>query len=136
LRGTRHVLSKRAVTAGEQASVAVEGELLDVRMAWDVTRAKSLTANVRGVPVVYNAERHVLTCKQHQAPLTPANGKIDVRILVDRGSVEIFGNGGRIAMSVGAAPDATNRRIVLQCPEGHAILESLEAYELGSTWSK
>ena len=38
------------------------------------------------------------------APLTSEQGKVKLRVLVDRGSVEVFGNDGQVALSKGASP--------------------------------
>jgi sucrose-6-phosphate hydrolase SacC (GH32 family) len=46
------------------------------------------------------------------------DGRIQLRVLVDRGSVEVFANGGAMAMSVGVLVPEENRSIALVHPGG------------------
>jgi sucrose-6-phosphate hydrolase SacC (GH32 family) len=94
---------------------------------------------IRGVPIVYNAARQELSCKGKTAPLKPIRGTIRLEILVDRTSVEIFGNGGRIYMPLAALPadevGANNHSpLQLLATEGNARIQSLEVYRLRSAW--
>jgi fructan beta-fructosidase len=93
-----------------------------------------VTFDLHGVSVTYDARRQLLICKQHQAALKPVDGTIRLRVLVDRGSVEVFANGGRVAMSVGAVPDAAKREVALNVKGGEVRIESLVVHELRSAW--
>lgn len=54
----------------------------------------------RGLDVVYDGAKAELRVGKVVAPLKPEDGKMHLRVLIDRGSVEVFGNGGRVAVSV------------------------------------
>jgi fructan beta-fructosidase len=63
-------------------------------------------------------------------------GRIRLRLLVDRGSIEIIGNNGRVALSVGVIPADENRALGLFAQGGTARVCSLEIYSLESAWPR
>jgi sucrose-6-phosphate hydrolase SacC (GH32 family) len=90
---------------------------------------------LRGIPLVYDARRETLTCLDHSVPLKPVNGKIGLRLLVDRTSIEVFGNAGALYLPLGVILDPENRSLELSARGGEARIESLEIYKLASIWS-
>ncbi|QDT68793.1 Levanase precursor [Planctomycetes bacterium MalM25] len=71
----------------------------------------------------------------HLAPLTPgADGRVTIRALIDRGSVEVFGGAGEAVISNLIFPDPSSRGISLLTNGGSAVFESLEIYPLRSIW--
>lgn len=134
LRGQKHALTPRTLKPGEQAALTVGSEQIDVEVVFTPGQAEFVNLDLRGVPISYDVRRQILLCKQQQAPLLPIDGKIRLRVLVDRGSVEVFANGGRVALSVGATPDAASRRVTVQCQGGEVAVEALEAHDLLSAW--
>jgi sucrose-6-phosphate hydrolase SacC (GH32 family) len=62
------------------------------------------------------------------------DGVVRLRILLDRGSAEIFANDGRVAMSVGLAPDSTKRRMTAGGHGGPIVVQKLDVHELRSAW--
>jgi len=57
-------------------------------------------------------------------------------LLVDRTSIELFGNAGRIQMATCFLPDLANRRIGVFAEGGEARIVSLKMYELKSAWTE
>jgi len=53
---------------------------------------------IRDEPVVYDVAAKRLTCQGKSAALELKDGKITLEILVDRMSIEIYANGGRVYM--------------------------------------
>jgi hypothetical protein len=94
--------------------------LFDVRAEFDLGRADAVGLTVRGVPIVYDVEEQRLSCREVSAPLKLAGGKIRLRVLADRGSVEVFGNDGRVALSVGVTPSEAARQIEVTSKGGLA----------------
>ena len=68
-------------------------------------------------------------------PAQPVNGKVTLRILVDRASLEIFTNGGQAAASFVIVPDANNRKIFIDAAK-EITLDSIIINELKSCWTK
>lgn len=72
----------------------------------------------------------------HEAPLSPDNGKIKIRIILDWSSVEVFGNDGKVAITGLIFPDNTKDGLELYSKEGNVILSSLKIYYIKSIWDK
>src|SRR5262249_50106520 len=85
----------------ERRTLASELDAFEAELCVSATNVPNFTVNLRGIDLVYDAAKGTLTCKDVSAPLPERwEGVLDLRILVDRGSVEVFGNGGRVAMSI------------------------------------
>jgi sucrose-6-phosphate hydrolase SacC (GH32 family) len=84
--------------------------------------------------VAFNHKKMEIVCGEEVAPCKPVEGKIKVRILVDRTSLEIFINGGRYFMPVASIPDEDNTSLELFAEGGDAKIISLEVNELNSIW--
>ncbi|MET7419075.1 glycoside hydrolase family 32 protein [Dactylosporangium sp. NPDC005555] len=72
------------------------------------------------------------------APLAPVNGRVKVRLLVDRGQLEVFGNDGRLSYTdnVNFNSAATSQGIRLFATGGSARLVSAEFHRLRSAWGQ
>ncbi len=135
LRQKKHAWSAQAIEPGERALENVSGELLDMEAEFAPGEATRLGLVVRGVPVVYDVKKRELTCHNVTAPLTLDDGKLRLRVLVDRGSVEVFANEGRVAISAAVIPKADAPAVKLLAEGSAARLNSLMLHELGSAWS-
>lgn len=82
----------------------------------------------------YNVGSQKLSCLGRQATLKPQNGKIALRIFVDRGAVDIFGAAGRLYMPMAAKMSPENQTLKLSCKNGATAVESLQIHELKSAW--
>ncbi|MHC4569940.1 MAG: GH32 C-terminal domain-containing protein [Planctomycetota bacterium] len=91
---------------------------------------------IRDVPVTYNAEKQELACEGKKASLKPVDGKIRLEILVDRTSIEIFGNNGRVYMPMGAilADNPKPPELLIFTEGGNTEVESLDIIQLRSAW--
>jgi fructan beta-fructosidase len=135
LHTSRKTFAERMLKPGENPLAEITGELFDIQAEFEPGKAEALGFTLRGVPVVYDAIKQTLTCKQHTAPLQPRDGKVRLRLLLDRGSIEVFGNDGRVAMSAGAIAADDNRTIEVLARGGAARLRSLEVHEMRSAWA-
>jgi sucrose-6-phosphate hydrolase SacC (GH32 family) len=91
---------------------------------------------VRGTNVTYDARKRRLTCGKHAAPLAPEAGKLRLHILADEGSVEVFGNGGRVALSAGVNPKDGDTPVEMFARGGAARVTAVTVWELKSAWAK
>jgi sucrose-6-phosphate hydrolase SacC (GH32 family) len=62
------------------------------------------------------------------------NGRLQLRVLVDRSSIETFANGGRISLTGCFLPKEGQARLALRATGGVARVRSLVVYELKSSW--
>ena len=125
--------------------LADEGDLFDVRMEIEV-EAKGFTIEVQGHSVEYDAERQTLSCLGKAAALRTIDGRVGLHLLIDRTSLEIFGNQGEVSMSFCFLPAAANHRLALKAyggsvrggvhggVRGGVRIVSLLVHELRSAW--
>jgi fructan beta-fructosidase len=106
-------------------------------------KATKITFDLRGTKLVYDVTKQTLTCKDVSAPVkmtSPWNDGLPkhlvLRILVDRGSVEVFADSGLVAMSVAALPEEKNRKVELHV-EGDAVgILQMSIHRIQSAWKK
>ncbi|MEI6176097.1 MAG: glycoside hydrolase family 32 protein [Verrucomicrobiota bacterium] len=138
---------------------ALKPELIDMTISF--VPAGDLTLTVRGLNINYEAaknqfvftnsvraeaekagmlklpperQRPYKDTGRREIPAPTVDGKVKLRVLVDRASLELFINDGQAAASFTVIPDAKNRDISLT---GDAALKiaSLEVNELKSIWT-
>jgi len=135
LRTKSYSLKSQTVRPGENPAAGIKGELLDIEADISPAEAKEVVFNLRGVPVVYDAVKQELASADKKAPFRMQNGKIRLRFLIDRTSIEIFGNEGRLYMAMGVKVPSENRSLQISAKNGAAVLNSLKAFELKSIWN-
>ncbi len=110
-------------------------DLLDVRLLIDLQSATRIILRIRGQEVTYDATTQTLSSLGAKAPLTPEAGKISLRLLLDRTSLELFANGGAVSMSSCFLPDGKSSDVpTISATGGTARLISCDAYTLKSAW--
>ena len=96
--------------------------------------AAELGFKLRGVQVSYDVKKAELSCNGKKGALKPVAGRIRLRLLVDRTSVDIFGNGGTLYMPMGVIVPADNHNLEIYAQGGSARIYSLRVHELKSAW--
>jgi fructan beta-fructosidase len=135
LHARKHSWKEMTLKPGVNPLAGVQSELFDLRATFRPAGAERVTVTLRGVPVVYDTKKHELSCQGKVAPLKPGkDGSVSLQILVDRGSVEVFGNAGRVALSVGVLVPVENRSLALSVQGGGATVTALVVQELKSAW--
>jgi fructan beta-fructosidase len=134
LRGKAHALPPQALVPETNPLAGVTGELFDVSAEIAVGGAAELGFVLRGMTVKYDAARQELSCNGNTAPLKPVDGRIRLRMMVDRASIDVFGNDGRVYMPVGVIVPPDNRTLVLYAKGGRAEIRRLEVFELEPAW--
>lgn len=66
------------------------------------------------------------------APLRAENGKVKLRILVDRSSVEVFGGSGEVAITDQIFPDPASQGVRVFAENGAVRLDEAVVRHLGS----
>lgn len=136
LRGTAHRLTD--VSLGGQPLTLDEpaGELFDIEAVIELGDAETVGLDIQGHRIEYSASSGELTALGHSAPLQAEDGRISLRILVDRTSVEVFANGGRVQLASCVLPDANRRGLKLFATGGPARVVSLNVWEVRSIWNQ
>lgn len=135
IRGKRHAWTNAELKPGENPLARLEGELWEIDVAIELGEAKEIGLDVRGQAIRYRAAEKTLGCLGNSVPLEPERGTIRLHVLVDRTSIEIFANDGRVVMASCFLADPAERSLALVAEGGAARIVSLEAWELRSVWA-
>ncbi|MCG9129493.1 glycoside hydrolase family 32 protein [Candidatus Poribacteria bacterium] len=129
-----HAWSNVPLNPDENLLDGLTGELFDIRAEIELNDASAVGFKIRGQDVRYSVEENQLTFLERSGPLAPQDGKIKLQILVDRISIEAFGNSGALSMTSYFLPDLDNADIGIYSEGGSATLASLKIHELKSSW--
>jgi fructan beta-fructosidase len=113
----------------------IRGSLFDLKAQFSVGTAQSLTFKFQGLTVTYNAAAQQISCNGDTQSLPAINGSVQLEILVDRDTIEIFGNNGQLYMPLPASNSTGNSLISLTCTGGNAGFSSLTVNKLKSIWT-
>ncbi len=134
LRAKTHQWTDLTLKAGENPLAAVKGDLFDVEVEFEPAADTETVFDLRGEKVVYHARSQTLSCGGVRTPLKPEKGIIRLRILLDRTSIEVFGNHGRVYLPRCIIPKDDNRSLSASCGKGKVKARFLRVHELKSIW--
>lgn len=87
-----------------------------------------------GTDIHYETAKNILDVNGIKILVEPIDGKIELEILVDRSSIEVFANHGETGISTCFSPVEGEDDLLLFTQGGELYVESLEAYNLKSVW--
>ena len=111
----------------------------------DVVTFTIFNSDNEKVLLKYDAKNHRFSCDRMQSgvvdfsdkfpavtssPTFEKNGKINLRIFMDKSSMELFGNNGQFVMTNLVFPNSPYTNLSIQSKNGNARLESLKVYSL------
>lgn len=134
LRAARQHWADFVLPDSNSALQLASGELFDIETEIEVGDAARIVLDIRGHQVEYLAKERQLAALGSKAPLPLTDGQIKLRILIDRTSVEVFANDGRVCMASCFLPDPQNLRIRIYADGGTARARTLTVWELKSIW--
>ena len=135
----------------------MNAECVDLSMEFEPKGDKDLVLNIRGSTLTYSPakksmlfissevaankiaaadksqeDRKRIRLDEYTLPDALKNGVVKLRILVDRGSIEVFLNEGETALTHSVISELDNKSFTIT--GGDATIKSLEAHELKSSW--
>ena len=125
-----------ALKPGENPLAQARGNLFDIELELVPGAATEVGFHIRGLPVVSDVRKQELTCAGRRATLKLADGRLRLRLLVDRMSVDVFGNDGRCYMPLQFQPAPDHRALDLYAKGGEARITALQIHELNSAWKR
>lgn len=128
-------LKNAKLSSARKLMSELKGELYRIRANLKLEDAAEVGFSIRGTEVVYDVKNKNLKCGDQSAPMEPIDGQISLELLVDRTTIEIFGNNGRIYMQMGLHLTDRVRSYDILSKQGDCKVESLEIYELKSIWN-
>ena len=114
----------------------IESDLLDLEIEFEPSVGTETLFEIRGFKVVYDSESQTLSSCGTLAELPPVAGLIRLRILLDRTSVEVYGNDGRVYIPHVIFPGDDDRSVRAICTRGEVKINYLRVHELMSAWGK
>jgi sucrose-6-phosphate hydrolase SacC (GH32 family) len=130
LHDKEHAWRDLTVKPGENPLSAIEGELFDIRAEIDPGDAVEFGLKIRGETIRYAVKEKRLSCLGKQVELEPVANRIRLQVLVDRASLEVFGNGGKVSMSSCFLPRKKENRLEVYTSGGSITLAALHVYTL------
>lgn len=130
-----HTFRNLTVAEGSQPLPGLTGDLWDIEAAFEARDAAAFGLRVCGQEIGVSFKDGTLTCLGHSAPLPLEGGRVRLRVLVDRTSLEVFGNGGRVSLSSCFLPGQNERRLEIFATGGAVRVVSLAARKLRSVWT-
>ena len=124
----------RELNPGDNPLEQISGDLFDIRAEIELAGASEFGIITRGEAITYSVPDKAVSCLGRSAPLEPISNRIKLQVLVDRASIEVFGNDGKISMSTAFFPDAGNIDLEIFTRGGSVIIVSLEVNRLESIW--
>ena len=135
LHDKRHAWKGESLSEGSKNLLdGITGDLFHIRAEIEVGDAGKVGFRIRGGEVVYLPKAQQLVGLGGKAKVAPVKGRIRLEILVDRLSVEIFANDGRMYMPMRFLPPDDDRSLATVCTGGSAKIVSLEVHTLRSAW--
>ena len=119
---------------------SVKGDCLHLIAEFDIKTSDNFGFMVRsskkhpGTEILYNVKRELLTVLGSSVQLAPVENKISFNILLDRASIEIFGNGGQAVVSNCFNPEEGANDLVLFTNGGELEVLKMDVYEMDSAW--
>jgi sucrose-6-phosphate hydrolase SacC (GH32 family) len=125
----------RDFAPGDNALADVHHDLLDIDLEIKLKQAQQIKLILRGEEIAYDVKSQKLKAQGHSLSLAPTDGKLILRALLDRTSIELFGNHGDVTLSLDFFPDPSNHDLALTVEGGTAQLRHLALHELKSIWT-
>ncbi len=135
LRDKTHAWQDHTLKAGENIIPDTKHDLFDIEAEIELGDAAAFGVIVRGLDLRYHVGENRLSYRGKDIPAEPVDGRITLRLLVDRTSLEIFVGAGKVSASYCYLPDAWNAPLEFYAAGGSVKLISLAVHELQSAWS-
>lgn len=131
----RQLVESRDLVKGQPFVPRVRGDLFDIQASVAMGNAvESFSIRIHGNELRYLPARGALTYLGREVPLQAREGRLELRLLVDRASVELFADEGKVSASFCFLPEAWDAPLELAAQGGNARIASMEIRELASIW--
>lgn len=135
LRTSTNAWSAQAMANGVNVMAGITGEAYDLAATFQPGSATSVTFTLGGNAVTYDCVGQTVSCAGTTQSLAPIGGQVRLQMLVDRGTIEIYGNSGLLYMPMSVTPVAGSQPVSLAATGSGATLNSLVMHNLGSAWN-
>ncbi|HET6487800.1 MAG TPA: glycoside hydrolase family 32 protein [Spirochaetia bacterium] len=131
----RETWDSRPLAAGQPFALKTKGDLFDMQLVVELgASVESLSLRIYGNELRYLPARATATYLGKEIAIDAPDRRLELRLLVDRASLELFSPRGRVSASFCFLPEAWDAPIELMAQGGAARIASLEIRELSSIW--
>ncbi len=109
------------ITLSEARKIETGASALDISFSMQYIHGEKLVINIFGTDLACDMDKNEIRCKNVKIPLSINGDRVDLRILVDRCSLEIFADGGKIFAAAVAFADYNLPFVTLSKNEKIAI---------------
>lgn len=122
------------VKPGDNPLQNLSGDLWDIEAEFIVQDATTFGLRTRGAETRYDVADKTVTSLGRNAPLASIGKRVKLRALVDRTSLEVFGNDGQVSLTSCFLPRPEEKALEVFTEGGSVELVSLTAHPLKSAW--
>jgi fructan beta-fructosidase len=134
LRVSQQRWSGVTIGPGERPFPEIKPGLLDLQVELETAGAASYGLNAGGHEIRYSPAEQTLRVNQTTAPLPLAGGRLKLRILLDRSSIEVFADRGQVTVADVKLEAHAGAPVTFLSAGGQVRVVSLEANRLESIW--
>ena len=134
LRAKTHERKNVVLKAGANPLSELKGDLFDIEAEFEPSVDSEAVFDLRGIRTVYDSKTQTLSVDNVKAKLEPAGGVIRLRILLDRASIEVYGNDGCVYVPLSVNPAETNITLTATAGRGEVKAHYVRVHELKSVW--
>ncbi len=134
LAGSPRVVSNISVTPGQNPLADTAGDTFDIDAVLEPGQAKNIGLDVRGQRLTWSSADSKLHLLGKSASCPLVEGRLRLRIFVDRASIEVFAANGEVYMPFSIAFRPEDRGIGFFAEGGDAKILGMEVRILKSVW--
>ena len=131
------IKDKKLAAAGETISLKKQAQLLDIQLTLKIEgNPESVKLNFGADEVLYDYANKEFP-RHNMKVFDKEDGKLEMRIFIDRPTVEVFAEGGSVYYLEGRRVlGELIKDISLVVDGGSATIENMKVYEMKSIWKK
>lgn len=122
------------VKPGENVLSGISGELFEIQAQIEPLGNAVIGFMLRGIPLTYDTREKILKCGNKESHLDLDKNKIKLHILMDRTSIEVFANEGRVSL-FWCSWRFENDKLEFFTRRGRAKVHRMKVWRLNSIWS-
>ena len=132
LRGGTHAWQDKEVKADGEWKTPLSGQAFDIEIELEPSSQAVCTLSLFGMALTYDAAQGTLTGEKIKAHVPRVEGQVAIRLLVDRASIELFADNGRVYAPMGHLQNAKAADLTVAAKGGAVVVSSLRVHELKS----
>ncbi|MHC4265963.1 MAG: GH32 C-terminal domain-containing protein [Planctomycetota bacterium] len=139
----KHHWSQKTIVPGHNLLDGLTGDLFHIKAQFELSDAAKFGFRIRGSRTIsYNCKDNTASVTnskerfrgEEPVEITPVNNRIQIEILIDRASVDVFLDNGRLSYSTVFFPEGSNKSLELFSEGGDTKLVWMDVWELKSAW--